>query len=123
MYNNNEDFVSFETAKAMRTGGYPQRKKENAYAGSKYNIYGELTTAPFAEHFAAPTLWEAHKHLRKKFGIDIVTFHERLPEDCYWSRIEHNLLTVYEQEPIYNSFEKSLDAAIRYCYENKICNE
>ena len=51
--------VPFKVAKKLKDVGYPQCQRDNQYAGPKYTLDGQFTTAPFAEHYAAPTYAEA----------------------------------------------------------------
>ncbi len=80
------DRVPFEIAKELSFCGYPQCKSEDQYAGWKYNMSGQLTTAPYAEHYAAPTYsevldWLLSKKVnisiyfteRKKWSSDVIT--------------------------------------------------
>lgn len=68
---NNEVYVSFELAKLLKEAGYPQCKEKEHYSGLKYTLDGQLTAAPFAEHYAAPTLAIADKWVREKLNTHI----------------------------------------------------
>lgn len=67
----------------------------------------------------APTHQMAMAWLRER-KIDIIVFHERLPEDCYWARIEKYPYTEHQQEPIYQTYEEAVEAALKYNLENLI---
>ena len=62
----------------------------------------------------------AMKWLREQHNVDIVTFHERLPNDVYWSRIEKYPYTEHQQEPIYKKYEEAVETALKYVLENLI---
>lgn len=67
----NANRVDFETAALLKCAGYPQCKKEDGYAGWKYNLDGELTTSPFANHFAAPMQYNVMEWFRNEHNIHI----------------------------------------------------
>lgn len=69
---------------------------------------------------AAPTLQLVCKWLREKHGIDIIVFHEKLPLDTYWARIEKHPYTEYQTEPIFKTYELAEMEAIKYALENMI---
>ena len=75
---------------------------------------------PYAEYISAPTQQMAMRWLREEKDIDIVPFHEQLPNDCYWCRIERNLYTAHTQEPIYSTYEDAVEAALEYVLTNLI---
>lgn len=100
-----EDFVSFETAKLL--------KEKNCPDFGYSCIYD-------SEGNEAQTQSIIMKWLREVHNIDIIPFHEKLPNDCYWCRIEKYPYTEYNQDPIYKKYEESLNAAIKYCLENLI---
>ena len=60
------DRVPFELAKELELCKYPQCRKEDNWAGVKYTMDGELTSAPYANHYAAPTYAEAIDWLMRK---------------------------------------------------------
>ena len=65
------DFVTFEIATLLREKGYPQVSRETNYIGRKYSPDGKLTSAPYANGYACPTLSETLRWLRETHNIDI----------------------------------------------------
>ena len=123
-----EDYVSFETAKLLKEKGFDEKclhyyednrhRDEDIKFSNWWNI--GYSNSEIGRRFTAPTLQMACKWLREIHNIDIIPFHEKLPNDCYWCRIEKYPYIVYIQDPIYKKYEESLDAAIRYCLEHSI---
>lgn len=123
-----EDYVSFETAKLLKEKGFDEQTRDfyrfenniwihrNTYEHNHFN----LGMPRWENCYSCPTLQMAMKWLRKVHNIDIIPFHEKLPNDCYWCRIEKYPYTEYNQELIYKKYEESLNAAIKYCLENLI---
>ena len=143
-----EAYVSFEVAKLLKEKGfdeptrmvwYEHLPKENAchpteiYKPKLDLYYHDAQTEremkfsnsmPVDEYiygdvFATPTHQMAMAWLREK-QIDIVVFHERLPKDCYWARIERYPYTEHQQEPIYQTYEEAVETALKYSLENLI---
>ena len=109
-----EDYVSFETAKLLKAAGYPQCKREEQYAGSKYTVDGELTHAPYAVHYAAPPLHRAMKWLRQ--------VHNRFIQIELYSKYDNYTFEVFanthrlicDECLVYNTYEEACDGAIQY---------
>lgn len=115
-----EDYVSSETAKLLREKGFNEPCRA-VYEEKilRINTLCDYLNSELSSYVCAPTLQMAMKWLRKR-QIDIVVFHERLPEDCYWARIEKYPYTEHQQEPIYQTYEEAVDAALKYVLENLI---
>ena len=126
-----EDYVSFETAKLLKEKGFEGYSIITIYdenAASAYIKGLQEKHLPYSSddpklkefYYTRPTLQMACKWLREIHNIDIIPFHEKLPNDCYWCRIEKYPYIEYIQEPIYKKYEESLDAAIKYCLKHSI---
>lgn len=113
-----EDYVSFETAKLLKAAGYPQCKREEQYAGSKYTVDGELTHAPYAVHYAAPPLHRAMKWLRKVHNyfiqIELYSKYDNYTFEVFANT--HRLIC--DECLVYNTYEEACDNAIRYTIEH-----
>ena len=125
-----EDYVSFKTAKLLKEKGFPQYKKEDGFVGLKYNVNGELTTAPYAEHYAAPSLHRAIKWMREN-GFHIyapmeIDYDEDERGDkwyhdaAYYPEIRRvsDGKIMYDDGTLYTTPEQACEVAIRYCLEN-----
>ena len=116
-----EAYCSFKVAKLLKEKGFDELciyyYKDGALM---FNPFLKGRNSYQTDTCSAPTHQMAMKWLREIYNIDIITFHEKLPNDCYWARIERNLSTEFEQEPEYNSYEDAVEAAIKYCLENLI---
>ena len=115
-----EAYVSFEVAKLLKDKGFDIPTWtfyiENEifhynYTSSNSELVDEVISAPTHQMVCA---W-----LRER-KIDIIVFHERLPEDCYWARIEKYPYTEHQQEPIYQTYEEAVEAACLYVLNNLI---
>lgn len=120
-----EAYVSFEAAKRLKKKGF------NWPCTCYYDDDGIMHEAldyvrqndgedDDNEECLCPTQQMAMRWLREEKDIDIIPFHEKLPNDCYWCRIERNLFTAHEQEPIYSTYEDAVEAALQYCLTNLI---
>ena len=107
-----ERYCSVGVALLLKEKG--MNKKNLSHYIQKNNEDGTSEIVSTCTHQVA-TDW-----LRIKHGIEIIVFHEMLPNDCYWARIETYPYTVYQQEPIYEEYEHSEDDAILYALENLI---
>lgn len=121
------EYVSFDTAKLLKEKGYPQCKKKEGYAGVKYTTEGELVTAPFANHYAAPTIYVAMKWLKDNHGIDIDT-------DTVWGmdkvityyvkgyrfQLHSPIFPNYDVNEIFLTREIAYDKAIKKCLTDLI---
>ena len=118
-----EAYVSYETAKLLKEKGFDEKAthwynvKESLI--NDYPVSYENFTNP-EKVWLAPTHQMACAWLREVCNIDIIIFHEKLPNDCFWARIERNLFTEIQQEPEYNSYEDAMEAALKYTLENLI---
>ena len=118
-----EDYVSFEVAKLLKEKGFDCASRlwyDNK--GVVSQKYIDATNSPLGkvDHYPCITLSLAMKWLREVHKIDIVCFHERLPHDCYWCRIEKYPYTEHQQEPTYQRYEQAVEAALKYALENLI---
>jgi len=105
-----EDYVSFEVAQLLQEKGFKEPVTE----------LNKLLFKEGEKPVLQITHQKAMKWLREVYNIDIIIFHEKLPNDCYWARIERDLFTEFQQEPNYKSYEESVEAALKYCLENLI---
>jgi len=123
-----EDFVPFSLAKALRDKGldckfvFYYRDDDEKKVVHHANVLQPLVYGENVDNevINAATLQTACKFLREIHGIDIIPFHEKLPNDCYWCRIEKYLYTMFQQEPIFKSFKDAVVNAIEYCLSNLI---
>ena len=118
-----EQYVSFEVAKLLKEKGFIAECSsyylENGILshGNTYSFCREeLRKNP--NNVVAPTQSLAMRWLREVHKIDIITFHECLDKDFYWSRIEKYPYIEHQQDSQYISYELSVEAAIQYCLEN-----
>lgn len=114
-----ESYVSFETAKLLH------EKDFNEFCFSSYledgrASFAEVETRYAYPEIARPTQQMAMRWLREEHSLDIITFHEKLPNDCYWCRIETYPYTEFEQEPVHKTYEEACEAAIKYCLINLV---
>lgn len=144
-----ENYVSFETAKLLKEKGLPQYKKEDGFAGIKYNEDGDLTSAPYANHYRAITQEMAVKWLLEAYKILVVVDYDYECTDtsyCYkiYRLGEHGkpekvavkgvsydkdgnptehiaFYRDYERSySDYGTYEEACEGGIRYCLENLI---
>lgn len=128
------DFVTFEIATLLREKGYPQASRETNYIGRKYSPDGELTSAPYANGYACPTLSETLRWLRETHNIDItitvglVTIDGTKVKKYFWTPVlfRAGLLTYPMNFPdgsgeeMANTYEEACEAAIKYCLTNLV---
>ena len=122
-----ESYVLLETAKLLKEKGF-EGECHTFYEVNdkgKFLIASEVEKAARVdygdrEEYQRPTLQVAMKWLREIHKIDIIPFHEKLPNDCYWCRIERHPYTEFEQEPVHENQDQACEAAIRYCLQNLI---
>jgi len=158
-----EDHVSFETAKLLKEKGFKEwcrccygvavlhngedisfdeecdlkdegRENEIEYVeGGRLYDYGCNNSDKDAEVWAAPTLWDAMKWLRKNHNLIIVP-NIRIDDqtssiiNCYivgiWYVPKNNggafCYTSPTPENGYPSYEEACESAIKYCLENLI---
>ena len=129
-----EAYVSFEVAKLLKENGFDSRchaTYDTAVTGGKprFSEYEVLSYFPngmkntddkYNMVISAPTHQMAMRWLREVHDIDIIIFHEKLPNDCYWARIECHPFTEFQQEPEYKTYEEAVEAALKYCLEKII---
>ena len=118
-----EAFVSFEIANLLKEKGFHEACIATYNSTTKNfqieEIY-EDWTIHWKGYISAPTQQMAMTWLREVYNIDIIIFHEKLPNDCYWARIERHPFTEFQQEPEYKTYEEAVEAALKYCLENLI---
>lgn len=115
-----EDYVSFETAKLLREKGFNEPCRA-VYEEKILRIkLCDYLNSDLSSYVCAPTLQMAMKWLREVHNIDIIIFHEKLPNDCYWARIERHPFTEFQQESEYKTYEEAVEAALKYTLENLI---
>lgn len=121
-----EDYVSFETAKLLKKKGFETYSFScfNVFKGYTYEIQGENITAD--DNVTIPTLQMAMKWLREVYGICIELLFHPNKEDWGWY---FQILVIdnikkcfcgYGPYKTYSSYEKTCEAAIKYCLENLI---
>jgi hypothetical protein len=126
-----EQIISFKTAQLLKENGFPQCSKEEQYAGLKYNKDGELTTAPYAEHYRAVTISLAAKWLRDTKGIFIEIFipsHTEHEDTIYHDTFSFDIFNLKTRgyrycrlsDDEFKTYEKATEAAIDYILENKM---
>ena len=142
-----EDYVSFETAKLMKEKGFNEYCKSVYHVGSICSVaslgyhynegYGavveEKQNSDFGKYdnaISAPTLQMAMKWLREVQQISV----EALPDwfdsnhtnihDGWYCEVRYLTNMSYDADYFehkkYDSYEKAVEAAIKYCLENLI---
>lgn len=120
-----EDYVSFETAKLLKEKGF------DGVSTIMYKENGKMCINPksvvswrLKYWYPCLTLQMAMKWLREVHKLEIIPFHEMFQGNSWWYRIERNtslsLITEYEEDSIYGSYEQAAEAAIKYCLKNLI---
>ena len=102
-----ENYVSFETAKLLKKKGFD----------------GEIHTTFDKEGYTQQsiTIQTAMKWLRESYEIDIITSPHRRKKKTYYSKILKNFYLEHMQLcNTYSTYEKSCEAAIKYCLNNLI---
>lgn len=129
-----EDYVSLETAKLLKEKGFDCASKvwyseyTSQFGGKKYTSIEFDNHNEFNENYkficSAPTLQIAMKWLREVHKLEVTPFHEVFQGSSWWYLIERNtslsLITEYEEDAIYGSYEQAAEAGIKYCLENLI---
>ena len=133
-----EDYVSFETAKLLKEKGFDEpcecfydTENNDVSIVNEWMVISnsELEKREFV-CYSAPTLQMAMKWLREMYNIFIaINMVPKIPggiEDkrCYFfqpykNRIFHNFPLNYSIK-IYSTYEKTCEAAIKYCLKNLI---
>lgn len=122
-----EAYVSFEVSKLLKEKGFDGDGGDSEC----HMFYHEMTDRimpiteiglipDYDDVYFAPTQQMAMKWFREMHNIDIIIFHEKLPNDCYWARIERYPFTEFQQEPEYKSYEEAVEAALKYVLGNLI---
>lgn len=119
-----ETYVSFDCAKLLKEKGF-DIPCQSYYCVFENGDVVHTTFAPLENHnhekfTSRPTHQMALRWLREIYNIDIIIFHEKLPNDLYWARIEKYPYTEYQTEPIYETYEEAVEAALKYTLENLI---
>ena len=117
-----EAYCSFEVSKLLKEKGFDEVSYTFYDCNHKifYREDGIPSWNSCRDDYAAPTHQMAMAWLREVYNIDIIIFHEKLPNDCYWVRVERNLFTEIQQKPKYKSYEEAVEAALKYILENLI---
>jgi len=140
-----EDYVSFETAKLLKEKGFPQEYDiyhslvyneedyEDEYEVQRMVLETKLVKAGTLSSYpiGVPepkcyccTLQMAVKWLREVHKLEVTPFHLVFQGSSWWYLIERNtslsLLTEYEEDAIYGSYEQAAEAGIKYCLKNLI---
>lgn len=116
-----EAYCSFEVSKLLRKKRFDERCY-TFYVHDDKEFYREEPPCcnSRSDDYAAPTHQMAMAWLREVHNIDIIVFHEKLPNDCYWARIERHPYTEFQQEAEYKSYEESVESALKYSLKNLI---
>ena len=125
-----EDRVSFEIAKLLKIKRFPQHTKETNFVGPKYSPDGVFTSAPFADGYAAPHIWDVLKWLREKHNIIItIDYDEYEIIDSEHTMIGYGYSVQKKEFPsryesigneVYDTFEEACVAGIKDVLENII---
>ena len=129
-----EDYVSFETAKLLKGRGYCNISivfyKENGEL-VHYNVplNNNGISDTLGVFYEAPTLQMAMKWLREIYKLEVRSTYD-YDKDSWWGNINPMFEETDENSDIYQkalrfdyqgkSYEKSCEAAIKYCLENLI---
>lgn len=113
-----EDYVSVETAKLLKEKGF------NEDSWFHYDVDGHIVTRGYRlnmpEDIPAWTLQMAMKWLRKVHNIFIqVELYSKYDNYCF-ELFQNTHRLMIEHREVYNSYEESCEAAIKYCLENLI---
>ena len=119
-----EDYVSFEIAKLLKEKGFA----ENCLM--RYNKAGDLVEEAYKFNwnfqtidYSAPTLQMAMKWLREIYNIHIVLSPNKKMNNQYCSIIfvdKEGELYPQPTDFFHGSYEKTAEAAIRYCLKKLI---
>ena len=132
---NNEDYVSFETAKILKEKGFDEvcdYRYYETHSGFDMGLDPGYTNSHWEDwykdlgvrNYSAPTLQMAMKWLRKEKGVAIIPVIASILDN---ERFLWNIKIVvaktnetYSQGWIYEEPEEVCEAAIKYCLENLI---
>lgn len=122
-----EDYVSFETAKLLKDKGFNENTPVNYFVGDdkpRGCVVGEMIYHNRIEEdthlIACPTLQMAMKWLRKEYNIFIqVELYSKFDDYCF-ELFQNTHRLMVEHREVYNSYEETCEAAIKYCLENLI---
>ena len=126
-----ERYVSFETAKILRKNGfdglcsayYDCFTTNNLHEGNEPTNFNEIDPK-IRNIVSAPTLQMVCEWLRRIYKLEITPLHEMFQGNSWWYRIERNtslsLITEYEEDAIFGSYEQACEKAIKYTLENLI---
>jgi len=129
---NNEDYVSFETAKLLKEKGFDEPTEWLYEEGKPYRIESEGSNSQLLpECYSAPTLQMAMKWLRERHELCINIIHYVMSPSniIVWEKsitdfsgISKNMMFIELEGDgvIYDTYEEAADAAIKYCLENLI---
>jgi hypothetical protein len=115
--------VSFELAKLLKDKGFPQYTKETNFVGPKYSPDGDFTSAPFANGYAAPFIWDVLEWLREEHHVMIVPIPISFKKKSGYNKWECDLYIdgVFERmDSKFSTYNEACEAAIKYCLENLI---
>ena len=119
-----EDYVSYETAKLLKERGFDGECRD--YYSTDGHFYSEDFKSDWNHGgeaiviFSAPTLQMAMKWLREVHNIFIqVELYSKYDNYCF-ELFQNTHRLIIEHREVYNSYEESCEAAIKYCLENLI---
>lgn len=115
-----EDYVSFETAKLLKEKGFENDAISciNVFKGHIHKIQDRLIHAD--DDVTIPTLQMAMKWLREVHNIFIqVELYSKYDNYCF-ELFQNTYRLIIEHREVYNSYEETAEAAIKYCLENLI---
>ena len=112
-----EDYCSYEVAKLLKEKGFEQYKCQHSY-DSKGVFKWSDNLDPY--EYSAPTLQMAMKWLRKVHNIHIWVEPNHDKEGLYNAHVKVGWWSNNWAGISYNTYEKAVEAAIKYCLENLI---
>ena len=122
-----EAYCSFEVSKLLKEKGFEGEciAYYSKYKDNNLNLYRWRNRQTYVNirnnsYTLVPTHQMAMAWLREVYNIDIIIFHEKLPNDYYWARIECHPFTEFQQEPEYKTYEDAVEAALKYCLKKII---
>ena len=115
-----EDYISFETAKLLKKKGFSSDNCHTAYdKNGGFFWYGDYSKDR-RDVIDAPTLQMAMRWLREVHNIFIqVELYSKYDNYCF-ELFQNTHRLIIEHREVYNSYEESCEAAIKYCLENLI---
>lgn len=119
-----EDYVSYETAVLLKEKGFPQSEYANTlpyYTQNKNLYFGDINTVRqrFYNEAIAPSQSLALKWLREERNL-YIEIRRNLNTFYYGWKVEEGMSEKVIFDYKYDSYEKAVEAAIKYTLENLI---